>query len=346
MLPANLGFVRRPAGRVSDAAFVAAALAAIALTGSMAVGARTWIGRPFPGFFMMADRTVPAIGRGVWNEAMGGRLYDRTVVAIDDVAIARSDDLHRRIASKPVGSAFAVTLADHGGIDTVTVASRPFSIADYWAVFGAYLFTGLLYVLLAILAAWLLPANRLGRALMMVGGAGGLFMLSAADLYPPGGALRVHALSTALLPAALVQFALVVGNARAVFARLAAPAVWAAAIAAALSTQVLIGDPAATRAVVATCNASLGLALAAATVALGGARMRLGSEAAPLVSAAIIFGLGVPAVIFLLAAVSNGVPVNASATLAFLFPLGIGAELLRDRSRVGALAVARSAGSL
>ena len=37
---------------------------------------------------------------------------------------------------------------------------------------------------------------------------------------------------------------------------------------------------------------------------------------------------------------------NASATLGFLFPLGIGAGLLRDRIGVGALDVARSAASL
>src|SRR5204862_1356669 len=136
------------------------------------------------------------------------------------------------VASKPLGSTFAVTVDSGGTRETVTVASRAFSTADYWAVFGAYLFTGLLYLLLAILAAWALPAERLGRALMIVGGAGGLYMLSAADLYPPGDSLRVHALTSALLPATLVQFALVVGDARRRFARLAVPAVWAVALAA------------------------------------------------------------------------------------------------------------------
>ena len=73
----------------------------------------------------------------------------------------------------------------------MTLASRRFSATDYWAVFGAYLGTGLCYVLLAILAAWALPAERLGRALLFVGGAGGLFMLSSADLYPPAASLRL-----------------------------------------------------------------------------------------------------------------------------------------------------------
>ena len=346
MLTANAALVGRPAARFSDGAFIVAALAAIALTGLVAAGARSWIDRPFAGFFVLADRTVPPIGRAAWNEGEGRRLYDRTLVAIDGVAIADSDEVHRRLAAKPLGSTFAFTLTGHGATETVTVASRAFSVADYWAIFGSYLFTGLLYVLLAILAAWALPANRVGRALMMVGATGGLFMLSAADLYPPGASLRVHALTMVLLPATLVHFALVVGTARRWFADLAVRAVWTLTLSAALSMQLLLGDPAATPALDATCHATLAFALAAATIALVGARTRVGFDAEPLLGCAAVFGLGAPAVIFLLAALGDGVPVNASATLGFLFPLGVGAGLLMDRIGIGALDVARSAGSL
>ena len=346
MLVANPAPVRRPAARFSDGAFALAALAAIALTGLVAAGARSWIDRPFAGFFVLADRTVPPIGRAAWNAGDRGRLYDRTIVAIDGVAVAHSDDVHRRLAAKPLGSTFALTLTGRGGPETVTVASRAFSAGDYWAIFGAYLFTGLLYLLLAILAAWALPANRVGRALMLVGGAGGLFMLSAADLYPPGTSLRVHALTTLLLPATLVHFALVVGETRRWFADLATSATWTIALAAALSMQLLLGEPAAVRALDATAHATLAVALAAATIALIGARTRVGFDAEPLLGCAAVFGLGAPALVFLLAAVGNGVPVNASATLGFLFPLGVGAGLLVDRIGVGGLDVARPAGSL
>ena len=345
MSAANAAAVHRPAARFSDGAFILAALAAIALTALVASGARSWIDRPFAGFFVRADRTVPPIGRTAWNPGDAGRLYDRTVVAIDGVAVAHSDDVHRRLAAKPIGSTFAVTLTGRGKTETVTVASRAFSVGDYWAIFGAYEFTGLLYLLLAILAAWALPANRVGRALMMVGGTGGLFMLSAADLYPPGASLRVHALTMVLLPATLVHFALVVGNTRRWFARLATSATWTIALSAALSMQLLLGDPTAAHAVDVTCHATLALALAAATTALIGVRTRVGFDAEPLLGCAAVFGLGAPAVIFLLAALGDA-PVNASATLGFLFPLGVGAGVLTDRVAVGALDVARSAGSL
>ena len=57
MLPANVTAARRPAARFSDAAFLVAAVAAVALVALIASGARSWIDRPFPGFFVLADRT-------------------------------------------------------------------------------------------------------------------------------------------------------------------------------------------------------------------------------------------------------------------------------------------------
>jgi hypothetical protein len=346
MRHAHITPTRHHAAGFSDGAFVAAVLMAVALTVLTAIGARTWLDRPFAGFFVRADRTVAAVGRAAWSGVAGTRLYDRTLVAIDGIAIAGSDDFHRRIAAKPVGSPFAYTLTDGTATDTVTIPSRRFSTLDYWTVFGAYLTTGLCYVLLAILAAWALPARRLGRALLFLGGAGGIFMLSSADLYPPGSSLRVHALAAVLLPAALLQFALVVGQARGRFAAIAQPVAWSVSLAAAAAMQLLIGDPAATRWVSATCDTALGLAFAAATIGLLAARIRVGVQAAPLVSGTALFGLAVPAVIFLLAGVRDGVPLNASATIAFLFPLGTSIALLRDTPAIQALDVAPSKRSL
>jgi hypothetical protein len=289
---------------------------------------------------------VAAVGRATWSGVAGARLYDRTVLAIDGIAITDSDDLHRRIAAKPVGSPFAYTLTDGIATETVTIPSRRFSASDYWTVFGTYLTTGLSYVLLAILAAWALPARRLGRALLFLGSAGGIFMLSSADLYPPGSSLRVHALAAALLPATLLQFALVVGQARGRFAAIAQPVAWSVSLAAAAAMQLLIGDPAATRWISAICDTALGLAFAAATIGLVAARIRVGVEAAPIVGGTALFGLAVPAVIFLLAGARDGVPLNASATIAFLFPLGMGIGLLRNAAAIQALDVAPSKRSL
>jgi hypothetical protein len=348
-MPTKPTFSRRRSAHFSDGAFIAAALAAVALTGLIAVGARTWVDRPFAGFFLQADRTIAPVGRASWSDVTASRLYGRTLVAVDGAAIRDSDALERRVAAKPVGSLFTYTLTNGRTTDTVTLASRRFSAADYWAVFGAYLGTGICYVLLAIMAAWALPARRLGRALLLVGGIGGLFMLSSADLYPPAASLRVHALAAAFLPAALLQFALAVGDVRGRLSTVAPPIVWSASALAAASIQFLIGDPAATPWVQATGNATLGLALVAATIALEATRTRVAGSTARLVACAALFGLGVPAGIYLLAGTLGGIPVNASATLAFLFPLAMSVIVLRGGAALaalGAVDVARSRRSI
>jgi hypothetical protein len=130
------------------------------------------------------------------------------------------------------------------------------------------------------------------------------------------------------LPATLLQFALAVGDTRRRFAASVLPVVWAVSIAAAASMQLAIGHPTESRFVHGTADATLGLALIAATIGLT-ARVRVAAETAPLVACTALFGLGVPAVVFLLAGTLGGVPQNASATLAFLFPLGMSAALLR-----------------
>jgi len=321
------------AARFSDGAFLSAALAVVALVALVAIGARSWIDRPFAGFFLRADRTVAAVGRLAWSDVEPGRLYDRTLLAIDGTAVTDSDALHRLVAAKPVGSSFAYTLTDGRSTETVTIPSRRFATSDYWAVFGAYLGSGLCFVLLAILAAWTLPADRLGRSLVFLGSIGGLYMLSSADLYPPTVSHRAHALATTLLPPTLLQFALAIGDARGRFARWSLPIAWTLAAAAAVSMQLLLGDPAATGWIYATCNAALGLALAAAAIGLS-ARVRVAADAAPLVACTALFGLGVPAVVFLVGGTLGGIPQNASATLTFLFPLGMMAALYRDQTGV------------
>ena len=91
--------------------------------------------------------------------------------------------------------------------------------------------------------------------------------------------------------------------------------------------QLLIGDPPATRSLHATCDAALGLALVDRRDRPRARACRVAADDGALVACTALFGLGVPAVVFLLAGTLGGVPQNASATLAFLFPLAMSAAL-------------------
>ena len=344
MRDANAPTPAASAARFFDVAFLLAAAAAAGLIALMAVGARTWIDRPFAGFFVRADRTIAAVGRLDWRDVAASRLYERTVVAVDGVTLRASDELHRRVAAKPLGAATTYTVTDGVTTETITLASRRFTVGDYWAVFGAFFASGLCFVLLSIVAAWRRPAEPFGRALLLLGAVGGCYMLTSADLYPPASSLRLHALATALLPGALLQFALAVGDTRGRFAAGALPIVWAVSFAAAASMQIAIGNPTETRWIHATCDGALGLALVAACIGLA-ARVRVANEAV-VVACTALFGLGVPAVVFLLASTLGGIPQNASATLAFLFPVGMTAALLRRDRCFDTAVVARVRGSL
>ncbi len=93
--------------------------------------------------------------------------------------------------------------------------------------------------------------------------------------------------------------------------------------------QIAIGNPTETPWIHATCDAALGLTLVAAAVGLA-TRVRVAADSAQLVACTALFGLGIPAVVVLAAGTLGGIPHNASATLAFLFPLGMMTALVQD----------------
>ncbi|MEO6027852.1 MAG: hypothetical protein ABIR79_13385 [Candidatus Binatia bacterium] len=179
--------------RLYRAALVATACTAVAVTVIIGLAATTWIGKSFPGFFVLPNRVIPSVGREVWPASGDGALYQRTIVAIDGKAIATNTDAYHEVGVEPPGRPLTYTLRDGVGVATVTLATRRFSAIDYWIIFGSYLVTGLLYLCVGVLAAWLMPEANLGRALLMLGGAGGIFALTGASIYQPGSDLRIHA---------------------------------------------------------------------------------------------------------------------------------------------------------
>jgi hypothetical protein len=326
---------------------LATALVALAAAVALGLGARRWIGQPFPGFFVLANRVVPSVGLPHWAGSREGTLYQRTLVAIDKIPVASSADVYRRIAERPTHTRFRYTLRHGAATETVTLASDLFSPADYWAIFGAYVLSGLLYLLLAVLAAWLHPDARLGRALLYVGATGGIYAFTAVELYGSDGPIRVHALSEAFFPAAVAYLALVFPRTR---DRLVLPlgaAAWWLSLALAVPYQLLLGQPGAYSVLHAACEtylAAVGLVL---IVGLIVEHARAGAAADPLLragTAGALLGLGVPAVVLLLSGVSGGaLPVNVCAATAFLFPLCVGYGLIRThvaarRVRVPAVA--------
>ena len=156
------------------------------MTAVIGLGTGSWIGRTFPGFFVLPNRVIPSVGRVAWSGSRDSAIYQRTVSPStahgSSATPTRTATSRMRAPGRPV----AYTLRHGSTTETLTLESRVFSRSDYWIIFGSYLATGLLYLLLGLLGAWLMPDASLGRALLLLGGTGGIFALTGAGHLRPG----------------------------------------------------------------------------------------------------------------------------------------------------------------
>lgn len=332
--------------RLYRAALGLAALTAVAATAVIGTATRGWIGTTFPGFFLLSNRVIPSVGLSGWSGTRDGAVYQRTVVAMDGAPVANVNDVYRRVADLPPGRPFAYTFRHGASTETLELASQRFTSSDYSALFGAYLVNGVLYLLLGVLGAWLLPEAALGRALLFLGSVAGIFALSAATIYGPESALRVHALAEAFFPATLIYLAVVFPSDRGWLTKPLTALGWWLSLALAVPYQFLIDQPGAYSILHEACEAYLGIAGVGLIVTLIIERARAGDAASGLVRAALagaLLGLGVPAVVMTISGFTGGaLPVNIASATAFLFPACFAFGLLRERFRLGSRALAPS----
>ena len=325
---------RATSPRIYRAALAAAAGTALAVTAIVALTAHGWVGKSFPGFFVLPNRIIPSVSRDVWSSSAEGTIYQRTVVAIDGKPVAGNVDAYHEIATQPPGTAVRYTLRHGTSTETLTLPTRRFSRADYCIIFGSYLVTGLLYLWVGVLAAWLLPDADLGRALLLVGGAGGIFALTGAGIYQPGADLRIHALAESFFPATLLYLALVFADTDRRWVLPVGAIAWWLSLALAIAYQLVLAQPGAYTLVHDACESYMGVAGLAVGASLIFARARAADQAGPLLRASVagaLLGIGVPAVIMTLSGLGGGaLPVNVVTATAFLFPLCMGYGLVRE----------------
>jgi hypothetical protein len=333
--PRVSGIWRATSPRVYRAALAATACAAIAVTVIVGITAGGWVGKSFPGFFVLPNRIIPSVSRDAWSGSNDSTIYQRTVVAVDDKPISGNVDAYHAVAAQPPGTGVRYTLRHGSSTETLTLTSRTFSRSDYWIIFGSYLLTGLLYLWLGVLAAWLLPDANLGRALLLMGGVGGIFALTGAGIYEPGADLRIHALAESFFPATLVYAGLVFAGTDKRWTLPIASIAWWLSLAIAIIYQLVLGQPGAYTLVHSACEAYMGAAGLGVGATLIVTRARAAEQAGPLLRASVagaLLGIGVPAVIMMLSGMSGGaLPVNIVTATAFLFPLCIGYGLVRER---------------
>src|SRR5438477_416854 len=174
------------------------AIGALALVHSL-----DWRGARFPGFFVMPNRVVPSAALPGWSGVAEGRpLYQNILLAVDGVPIAAADDGYRRAAAHSAGEPAAYLFARADGVETRTFPTRILGDGAYLAIFGAYAFTALAYLLLAAVASERSAEGELYRGLAALGRAGLRRMLAGtlAGLIVPAIVLGVSGATGGRIP--------------------------------------------------------------------------------------------------------------------------------------------------
>jgi hypothetical protein len=312
----------------SPSAIVRAITLGLAALGLLiAVESTRWAGTSFPGFLLMPNRVVPSIGLPGWSGVDEGRpLYQHVVLAIDDVPTKGSATVYDSVALRGPGSLVRYQVVRQGTVETRTFPVLTFGWSTHLTIFGAYLLTGLAYVLLAAVAGARWTARPLFPALTVFSWLVATFALTAIDLYGAGRLFRLHAFAEAMLPAVAIHLALVcprdhLGRRTGIL-----PLLYGSGLALAITYQLFLYEPAAYSVIHDTCQALVGVGLLGFTAGIGFA---LHEPTGELDAAGLRYCLGgalvgfvVPALIFGISGLCGGlIPVNATAWFSFVFPL-------------------------
>lgn len=314
---------------------VTLAVLALGLAVTCGVTSMRWIGEPFPGFFVMANRVIASISLPHWPVAAHSQLYQHVVTAVNDQPITSSRELYVAVRHLPTGSPITYTLEKDGERVSVTFPSTTFTLQDYCLLFGVYLLNGFALVLIGV-SVWLLaPGSPASLALLAVGLAGGFFALTAADLYGPHWFFRLHVVGEAFFPAGFIHVALVFPVDR--FRRhrrwlLALP--YCIALALTFLYQTSLYQPAAYSLVHNLCMDYVGIA----GVALLGAVLwdyrttdsYLTQQRIFVILLGFLSGYAFPAILMAASGVTGGqIAVNYAGFTAFLFPLSLGYAIVK-----------------
>ncbi|MDH3685671.1 MAG: ATP-binding protein [Myxococcales bacterium] len=175
---------------------------------SCVVSSLQWTGRTFPGFLVLDNQIVASAGLTHWP-ATRLDVFQAKVVAADGVPVESADALRSGVRALEPGTLVRYRFENGGSDFQRDIAAREFSGSEWVLLFGSLLLCGVGLCGMA-LGIRLLRGNdpaALGSGLFLW--IGGVWALTAMDLYGPGHWFRVHAFHECLLFAAAFHMSLV-----------------------------------------------------------------------------------------------------------------------------------------
>jgi signal transduction histidine kinase len=190
------------------AALIAGAVAA-GLFLVVCVNSLDWIGRTFPGFFLISNRVVASIALPDAQGAETVRFFQSQVIAVDGMPVSSTAEVYARAARSAPGTELEYEFRRHdGSVFSARVATRSFTSFDWAVLFGAYLLNGLAFVGTGLFV-FLIKKSPASVGLLASTFTAGVFVVTATDLYGPHWFVRVHVLAECLLAPSFVHLALV-----------------------------------------------------------------------------------------------------------------------------------------
>jgi signal transduction histidine kinase len=323
--------------RLARAAVLLGGVAATVLLVVVSINTTGWIGRTFPGFFVMANRVVPSIALPDWSRGNPSRLFQHQVIAVDGRLVHRAEDVYADVEARAPGSTVRYTVRAPGGeVFTAEVPARRFSGRDHALLFVAYLLTGVAFLSTGLLVIVLKPRSAASVGLLGACLTTGIFVVTAADLYGPHWFVRLHVLAESFLTAGFIHLALVFPTDRLRGRRLPAlVAVYLPFGILALLYEIALPSASAYTAVHLCATAAHGVGALAITAAVGydlvTSRSALVRRRIGVVALGTLTGFLIPGVLMAASALLGGrVPLNAGAFTAFLFPLSLGYAIVKQ----------------
>jgi len=311
---------------------MAIGLAGVVLATRTTLTSSAWIGRTFPGFFILVNRVVPSIGLATWSGSRVAGLYQSQVVAVDGKPVTSASEVYAAAAASTPGTPIAYRLRKDDVDREVTVRSERFTIRDWTLLFGAYLFNGAVYLTSGLVVWVLRPYSPLSRAFLAFGASWGAFLLTAMDIYGPGTLTRLHAVTEPLAAAAALQLFLLLPQPhryagwRFIGYLLAAPLI--------IGYQLFLYEPAAFSAVVMANMLFLGAVAVFFVLRLLTEYWRDSSQLTRqrirVLTLGALFSIGVPGFLLMISAIVWGqVAMNVAAFAPFVFSLSLAYAIVK-----------------
>ena len=174
-----------------------------------------WLGRPFPGFFLMDNAVIPSVSGYRWPPNKS-EIFHSLVTAVDANPVRTSADVYDYVASKPVGTSVTYSLRANGHDQTLTLPTLDFTLADYIQVYAILLVIAALSLGVGLTVGVMQPTARQARLYLLLSLVGCLYASSAVFLHRPGFPLMtaMYFFAESFFPATFIHFAFVFPNDR------------------------------------------------------------------------------------------------------------------------------------